>query len=83
MLTLLSHVHCCCSFGHLGDTKGRRICLLVSVTMMAIPTVLIGCLPTFAQAGLAAPILLALLRAVQGLAMGGEGVNVKLPETNS
>jgi hypothetical protein len=55
----------------LGDTKGRRICLLVSVTMMAIPTVLIGCLPTFAQAGLAAPILLALLRAVQGLAMGG------------
>ncbi|WIA40965.1 hypothetical protein OEZ86_004615 [Tetradesmus obliquus] len=59
-------------FGHLGDTRGRRICLLVSVTMMAIPTVLIGCLPTFAQAGIAAPILLALLRAIQGLAMGGE-----------
>jgi hypothetical protein len=63
---------CCCRFGHLGDTKGRRICLLVSVTMMAVPTVLIGCLPTFAQAGIAAPILLALLRAIQGLAMGGE-----------
>eukprot|EP00882_Tetradesmus_deserticola_P006784 GHRQ01007142.1.p1 GENE.GHRQ01007142.1~~GHRQ01007142.1.p1 ORF type:complete len:279 (+),score=79.58 GHRQ01007142.1:235-1071(+) len=59
-------------FGHLGDTKGRRICLLISVTMMAVPTVLIGCLPTFAHAGLAAPILLALLRAIQGLAMGGE-----------
>jgi MHS family proline/betaine transporter-like MFS transporter len=40
--------------------------------MMAVPTVLIGCLPTFAQAGIAAPVLLALLRAIQGLAMGGE-----------
>jgi MFS family permease len=39
--------------------------------MMAIPTVLIGCLPTFEHVGIAAPILLALLRAIQGLAMGG------------
>jgi hypothetical protein len=43
----------------------------VSVTMMAACTVLISCLPTYAQAGMAAPILLALLRAIQGLAMGG------------
>uniref|UniRef100_A0A383VPF9 Major facilitator superfamily (MFS) profile domain-containing protein n=1 Tax=Tetradesmus obliquus TaxID=3088 RepID=A0A383VPF9_TETOB len=59
-------------FGHLADTRGRRICLLVSVTVMAVCTVLISCLPTFAQAGIAAPILLALLRAIQGLAMGGQ-----------
>jgi hypothetical protein len=39
---------------------------------MAVPTVLIGCLPSYAQAGVAAPVLLALLRLVQGLAMGGE-----------
>lgn len=39
---------------------------------MAVPSVLIGCLPTYAQAGIAAPVLLSLLRLVQGLAMGGE-----------
>lgn len=39
---------------------------------MAVPTVLIGALPTYSQAGMASPILLALLRLVQGLAMGGE-----------
>lgn len=59
-------------FGHLGDTKGRGYCLLVSVLLMGIPTVLIGCLPSYKQIGIAAPILLALLRLAQGLAMGGE-----------
>lgn len=39
---------------------------------MGIPTVIIGCLPTYAQAGIAAPTLLALMRLIQGLAMGGE-----------
>lgn len=53
-------------FGHLGDTKGRGTCLLISVLVMGIPTVLIGCLPTYAHIGIAAPILLALLRLVQG-----------------
>lgn len=59
-------------FGHLGDTKGRGLCLLLSVLLMGIPTVVIGCLPTYAQAGIAAPTLLALMRLIQGLAMGGE-----------
>ncbi|KAF6255165.1 major facilitator superfamily domain-containing protein [Scenedesmus sp. NREL 46B-D3] len=59
-------------FGHLGDTRGRGTCLLLSVLVMGIPTVLIGCLPSYHQIGLAAPILLAALRLIQGLAMGGE-----------
>lgn len=53
-------------FGHLGDTKGRGTCLLISVLVMGVPTVLIGCLPSYAHIGIAAPILLALLRLVQG-----------------
>jgi MFS family permease len=63
---------CNCRFGHLGDTKGRGTCLLWTVLLMGIPTVLIGCLPNYSQIGIAAPILLAILRLVQGLAMGGE-----------
>lgn len=59
-------------FGHLGDTRGRGTCLLWTVLLMGIPTILIGCLPGYATIGIAAPILLALLRLVQGLAMGGE-----------
>lgn len=59
-------------FGHLGDTRGRGTCLLISVLVMGIPTVLIGCLPSYHHIGMAAPILLAILRLIQGLAMGGE-----------
>jgi MFS family permease len=55
-----------------GDTRGRRLALLLSICLMGVPTVLIGCLPTYAHIGIAAPILLALLRLVQGVAMGGE-----------
>jgi MHS family proline/betaine transporter-like MFS transporter len=55
-----------------GDTRGRRLTLLLSIVFMAVPTVLIGCLPTYAHVGVAAPVLLSLLRLVQGLAMGGE-----------
>lgn len=54
-------------FGHLGDTKGRGFCLLMSVLVMGIPTVLIGCLPSYAQAGYASPIMLAVLRLIQGV----------------
>jgi len=59
-------------FGHIGDKLGRKLALTVSVMLMAVPTFLIGVLPTYRQVGLVAPILLVLLRLVQGLSVGGE-----------
>lgn len=59
-------------FGWIGDTTGRRLALLISIVGIALPTVLIGCLPTYSQIGIAAPILLAIFRFVQGIALGGE-----------
>ncbi|GBF98026.1 MFS transporter [Raphidocelis subcapitata] len=59
-------------FGHIGDVYGRKPCLLATVSIMGVATTLIGCLPSYAQIGVAAPVLLAVLRCVQGLAMGGE-----------
>ncbi len=58
--------------GHVGDHYGRRTALTVSVTAMAVPTVLVGLLPGYATLGLLAPVLLVLLRMVQGLSVGGE-----------
>ncbi len=59
-------------FGHLGDKVGRKRALEISVLMMAIPTTLLGFLPTHAQIGSAAAMLMVLLRLVQGLSVGGE-----------
>ena len=59
-------------FGRIGDLVGRQRAMLLSVMAMAIPTVLMGCLPTFQMIGLAAPIMLVVLRLVQGLSVGGE-----------
>ena len=59
-------------FGWLGDTVGRTQTMLLSVMLMALPTFLLGCLPTYAQAGLWAPVLLVGIRLVQGLSVGGE-----------
>ena len=58
--------------GHIGDIYGRRPALILSITLMAVPTTLITILPTFASIGLLAPVLLTLLRALQGLASSGE-----------
>ncbi|MCF7551362.1 MFS transporter [Pseudonocardia sp. WMMC193] len=59
-------------FGHFGDRIGRKKVLVLSLTMMGVATFLMGLLPTYAQIGVWAPILLVLLRVVQGLGVGGE-----------
>src|SRR3954466_1629256 len=58
--------------GYLGDRIGRKPVLVGSLLLMGIATVLIGCLPTYAQVGVWAPILLVAVRVVQGLAFGAE-----------
>jgi MFS family permease len=59
-------------FGHLGDRVGRKNVLVITLILMGSATTLIGVLPTYESIGYAAPLLLVLLRAVQGLAVGGE-----------
>ncbi|MEJ2471679.1 MAG: MFS transporter [Desulfuromonadales bacterium] len=59
-------------FGWLGDTIGRSQTMLISVIMMAMPTILLGCLPTYDSIGIWAAVLLVLIRLVQGLSVGGE-----------
>jgi MHS family proline/betaine transporter-like MFS transporter len=59
-------------FGFVGDRVGRKKALMLSVILMAIPTTLLGVLPTYVQIGVAAPVLLTLLRLIQGISIGGE-----------
>lgn len=59
-------------FGVLGDRIGRKHTFLATITLMGIATALVGFLPTFAQAGIWAPVALVGLRLLQGLALGGE-----------
>lgn len=59
-------------FGHLGDRIGRKKTLIFTITLMGVATGTIGLLPDFATIGLLAPILLTLMRVLQGLSLGGE-----------
>ncbi|MGV9550306.1 MFS transporter, partial [Streptomyces ardesiacus] len=59
-------------FGHFGDRLGRKPMLVITLLVMGFTTFLIGALPTYAQIGVWAPILLTLLRVLQGIAVGGE-----------
>jgi MFS transporter, MHS family, shikimate and dehydroshikimate transport protein len=59
-------------FGHFGDKIGRKSMLVLTLMIMGVATVLIGLLPTYQQIGVAAPILLLVLRVLQGIGLGGE-----------
>ena len=59
-------------FGRLGDLVGRKYTFLVTILIMGLSTFVVGCLPSYASIGIAAPIMLIALRLLQGLALGGE-----------
>ncbi|WP_372347066.1 MFS transporter [Streptomyces sp. KL116D] len=59
-------------FGHIGDRRGRRPVLVGSLLLTGAATVAVGCVPPYASIGVAAPLLLLLLRFLQGLGLGGE-----------
>jgi predicted MFS family arabinose efflux permease len=59
-------------FGRLGDMIGRKYTFLVTILIMGAATFVVGCLPNYATIGIAAPIILVVLRMLQGLALGGE-----------
>jgi MHS family proline/betaine transporter-like MFS transporter len=58
--------------GRIGDLRGRKVALLITILLMAVGTVLIGVLPTFATIGYLAPLLLVVARLLQGFSAGGE-----------
>jgi Sugar (and other) transporter len=58
--------------GYIGDTYGRKVALIISIFVMAIPTFAMGCLPSYERAGHVATILLIIIRLFQGLSVGGQ-----------
>ena len=70
-------------FGHFGDRIGRKRTLVIALMLMGISSTMIGLLPTYAMIGVAAPILLTLLRFAQGLAIGGQWGGAMLLVTES
>jgi len=70
-------------FGHYGDKVGRKKTLVIALVLMGVSSTLIGLLPTYAMIGVAAPILLTILRFAQGLAIGGQWGGAMLLVTES
>jgi MFS family permease len=70
-------------FGHFGDRVGRKKALVTALMMMGVATMLIGLLPSYAAAGAAAPMMLVVLRFVQGLAIGGQWAGAVLLATEN
>ena len=60
------------AFGRFGDLIGRKYTFLVTILMMDMSTFIVGLLPNYASIGVAAPVILIILRMLQGLALGGE-----------
>ena len=65
-------------FGYIADKHGRRISLIISILGMALPTFVIGFLPSYEKIGILAPILLACMRMLQGLCISGEGTGTAI-----
>ncbi|CUT16993.1 putative transporter MFS family [Candidatus Ichthyocystis hellenicum] len=65
-------------FGYVGDLWGRKLSFLITLVMMGIATFSIGLLPTYSTVGVKAPILLVILRVLQGLALGGEFIGASI-----
>jgi MFS family permease len=65
-------------FGHLGDRIGRKKTLLISIICISLSTASIGLLPTYAKIGIISPILLLILRILQGIAVSGEGAGISV-----
>ena len=70
-------------FGHFGDRIGRKKTLIIALLLMGISSTMIGLLPTYAMIGIAAPILLTVLRFAQGIAIGGQWGGAMLLVTES
>ena len=70
-------------FGHFGDRIGRKKTLVIALMLMGVASTLIGLMPTYATIGIAAPILLTVLRFIQGLAIGGQWGGAMLLVTES
>lgn len=70
-------------FGHIGDQHGRRVSLVMTLVLMGVATTAVGLLPTYETAGTAAPVFLIILRALQGLAVGGEWGGAVLMSTEN